>query len=93
MNCRRFLQGLFYGAATALLVKAVLKWLSSLFAPRGCSHHFVHTWDGGTRRTWIDGKEVFSGGAAIDDIGTGVLGEWGTTYMLPTDAVHTARSV
>jgi len=77
MNRRRFLQGLFYGAATGLLVesKAVLEWLSSLFAPSRRSYHFAHTWNGGTRRIWIDGKEVFSGGAAIDDIGTGVLGE------------------
>jgi len=49
------------------------------------------SWDGGTRRTWIDGEEVFGGGAAIDG-GTGIpiLGEWDTIYMLPTGAPVTA---
>jgi len=49
------------------------------------------SWDGSTRRTWIDGKEVFGGGAAIDgDTGIPILGEWDTTYMLPTDTAHAA---
>jgi len=64
MNRRRFLRGLFYGAAVALLAapKSVLERLSKYrFTPGSRTYHFVHTWDGSTRRTWIDGEEVFGG--------------------------------